>query len=575
MSTTATRKTVSVDPTWWHDVVQRDAMALATAHAGVAGNLPRMAADSVDLSLLGRVVEVFGSLSGVREEMVRGLEAVLEGTSPFLVTEPVDPAPPADPPIEPDVPEELAGFDWAVRAGLDLGEDPLIVERTSEVVGDQRINQALRRAAARLSQLKEDMRARARVIVLLDSGSQYQGFGIGGGSPHSPNYVTGDVFAGHSVAIVGPEPQRTQLRGMDAAAPRLIGAGAVITPGRGIPGGDTVKVGSGRHDDRPRAHAGLDLFGVEIRVAGRSAIFVDTGTDLVLGMNSCHLDVEDAALLDNSPEKWGLQLYRTSVQTVDCSADLAEIAEHICYEHGHADGVPSTHLRFLGLGCGGQAFQFTERESEVRDGGPDPIEFEDCVITGFAKSIGRAGSAITFAGAGRKAFIRRCVVIDDDPNDTPGQDPSIKGTSYGALVAWTPLQPEQSYREENDGLGNELLAVENSIFAVRSGNRPVAGFSDTRDVDIQSSRFMTAGSGIASQGRVRPRVNHTGIPCERFSYDGSVEPPAEMDRRARAIAGRGWEDYIDLPLDITASRQGRVQVEADGRVIAEAPEQPV
>ena len=450
---------------------------------------------------------------------------------------------------------------------LGMGEAFADPERVSLYrVGQQdtpTIQSALRQASIDMRALVNDGEDISdRCVVITVPPGKHAGFGAGSMSPHSEGFVHAHLWQCTAVYIIGVRPQRPRLPGMDPGAPRPNRCRSIVTADRYIPGGDTINFGD-RDGHGPREGARLVLCGLQIEACGRAAMLVNVGRTFELLVYQCHLATNDNAITqaanEGSAMKWGCQLYAIDDMWIQCSAHLNSIAEHVWYWHGH--GTKGTQIiNTLTTACGGQVCQWTEREMDVRDAPVVPAVVQDCVFTGFGQNPGRASMAITAAGAGRALRIFNTVVVDDNPDDTLGQDPSKVGTSYGALTTWTPHADEQSYADEDPtqkGHGNLSLEVVNSVFAIRDGNRPIANITDLVEGVIRGTRFMTGGNSRSLQGLVAPQLNESGRMVERFLYDGSTEPTEQIRKRADVVArGRLDEDYDELPFEVMRTPSG-------------------
>jgi hypothetical protein len=280
-------------------------------------------------------------------------------------------------------------------------------------------------------------------------------------------------------------------------SPARVHPKTVITNGRYTRGGDCIAIGNGRRDDQRRAGAIVRFFGIEHRCSGRAAIFTHPGPDLELHNEFCRLTTEPTAFdADPTPDlKWLVQAYQTSCSSYLCWVDAPGLREHGWYEHGHADRVESRHDRLLVTSVGGQALQYTERrtETEQRSGVNAGVVLIDSAISGTAQNVGRAGSAVTLAGATRGMIISQSVIVDDDPFDTPGQTNFIANTSYGAIAVWCPDGHDKSYKGDNGGYGNEQVTIFDTICAIREPNRPVAEFDSYRRLQLIGASFRAAG----------------------------------------------------------------------------------
>ena len=195
------------------------------------------------------------------------------------------------------------------------------------------------------------------------------------------------------------------------------------------------------------------------------------------------------------------------------------------YSHGHCAGAGDEHDSLLVTSTGGQCLQYTQRPSEVEFVRNEPIRLRGCVLTGFAQNVSRAGSALTFAGCGRDVIIDGCVILDDEPDDTPGQPESIEDTSYGGIVVWSPEGGADSYRERTDGYAHEAVKVTNSVIAIREPNRAPAKFSDARSLTIFRTAIMTAGDRSARATINDNRWAMTPIPRYDVRPDVMDVPP--------------------------------------------------
>jgi len=386
-------------------------------------------------------------------------------------------------------------------------------------------------------------------IVIVVPEGQHDGFGIGTGSPHSSDYISPKIFNAKAVHLIGPEPEATPI--YEGAEQARINAKAVISRGRYTPGGDCIGIGAGRKADPPRRFGVLNLVGLELRCCGRAAVLVNGKTDFILNGYFSHWTTEPAARLDGADLKWANQLHQTSFSTYCCSADLPGLKEHFAYEHGHASGFPSTHLQFFGENTGGQFFQFTERRSEVPDADANkaPIIIEHCALTNFGQNIGRAGSAITVAGAGRDVQVLSTVVVDDNPYDTPGQADNIDSTNYGCLVVWCPEDESSSYRHDRPGnLGNGDVIVDDCIFATRNPNRDQVKITDADSLSWAYSSVRSAGQK-KNRGGFSLGNQSTTLPV--VELDMNLEPPTQRVEKifeSLLLPTSSRSDYVEMAI---------------------------
>lgn len=590
MTTTTPTSKRAVDPRWLSKE-QKDSIGTAQK----AGKLARMTgglrADSIGIASALELARLNRMLADEAEKNAVELTAIAEGTHPLLVkpSDPVDPGTdPIDPgtgiagEISPEVGRQLGEFAWIAQLPAAFPDNTVppvnfepdilpIVVRVSDHVGKGReLAYALRAASDRLDKLDPSIRHQVTIIILCDGPAELQGLLFGRGSRSTPYAVPATIFDAESVVIAGPRPQRVLPRGMDENGPRHVNCAVRIHSGVNYYT-DTIGIERGNGDDRTRSHAKLRLYGVEVECGGRAAIHSSPKTNFILETQRCRFTDTDTIGSNGLPlaQRWIIQAYDTSVAMLDSECDAPTIEEHLVYEHGHARGIPCVIRRNLSIGTGGQVLQFTERQYEVDDRGPDPIYVEDNVFTGFHKFAGKAGSAITFNGCGRVAEVHRNVVFDDDPTDTRGQQGTTVGTNYSALSFWTYGVDEESYAEETQrGYGNAGGNLDDNIFAIRSGNRKVAGFEDTEAVTVRRTSFMTAGSGLTQLGRVAVLVNKKGEQCGEFDYDGSEGPSdVVMQRFFAACGAAAAADYVELDISVERSLNGRSTIPHDGKAV--------
>lgn len=323
--------------------------------------------------------------------------------------------------------------------------------------------------------------------------------GLNIASGFAREYVPG-WWGGAVLRIVGPDVGSLEERPV-----------AVFDPNRDNAGGDTISLFN--RDGGGLDRGALELWGIEVRNAGRSGIHANTGRPVRVDLHRVHL--RDSAA-QAGERKWLCQLYQTSMSMFGVRVHAPASTEHVCYPHA------------LGLGdmiwddvvvtaIGGQCLQVTERESEVPNRAPGLVTLRNCRFSGFAKHAGRAGSAVTFAGGGVRALLDGVVIEDLDPTDTLGQDASVRGTSYGALTTWSPEADDQSYADEDlaqQGFGNVALTLRRSVFRVANGNRPVANLTDCAMLDVEdcvfdstNGREVLVGEGHRGVGAVLWRRN--------------------------------------------------------------------
>lgn len=349
---------------------------------------------------------------------------------------------------------------------------------------------------AALNDALRDARPDQDVVIVTGSGStQWLGFGDSWNSD-----VPGRIFnGGRTVVIVAKnEPlrvRRAESRGGLGDHERVINTPKVIIdPRQSLAGGDTLSIRSD-HDGTGR----LVLVGVEVRCAGRSAIFTHPSAGFEFGMLSCHLATSPRALELGTPMKWGCQFHSVSHVFQDVSADLTGISEHIVYDHSHKSGVPSFWSRTVFTGTGGQPYQGTERPRDGVAGAaaPDVFVVDDSIWTGYHRNVGRAGSALTIAGGNRSFAVLDSTIYDDDPNDTPG----APGKSYGAATVWCPKGMDESYQDLNEQRANCVTLLRRTVLAARDSDRALCEFNDSHEVILSGARFLVAGRGH------NPRLN--------------------------------------------------------------------
>lgn len=343
---------------------------------------------------------------------------------------------------------------------------------------------------AALNDALRDARPDQDVVIVTGSGStQWLGFGDSWNSD-----VPGRIFnGGRTVVIVAKnEPlrvRRAESRGGLGDHERVINTPKVIIdPRQSLAGGDTLSIRSD-HDGTGR----LVLVGVEVRCAGRSAIFTHPSAGFEFGMLSCHLTTSPRALELGTPMKWGCQFHSVSHVFQDVSADLTGISEHIVYDHSHKSGVPSFWSRTVFTGTGGQPYQGTERPRDGVAGAaaPDVFVVDDSIWTGYHRNVGRAGSALTIAGGNRSFAVLDSTIYDDDPNDTPG----APGKSYGAATVWCPKGMDESYQDLNEQRANCVTLLRRTVLAARDSDRALCEFNDSHKVILSGARFLLAGKG--------------------------------------------------------------------------------
>lgn len=490
---------------------------------------------SVNLRAEGPTEELIEALDQTIDRIADSDETVLDEIADAIealsaaVIDPVDPEPDSDEPsiAPPGWPKGSAwifeerhpGDRGSLSERFGLGSDSIVVRAANEQHG---LAHALQEAAIVLSSVDDP--SSVDVVVFLEAGD-WSGFGIGTGSPHSSAYVPTEVLEARSVNLIGPRPDFRQL-GLETLPVGRVYPRATIRPFKAVPGGDTVTLGPGSGlDDQPREGAHLRLIGLEMLTGGRSVMNVSTGAGVKLDLAYCHLGIEPNAASAEVDKKWGLQLYRTSVDSLRCSAHLPGMKEHVLYSHGHCAGAADQHDSLFVTSTGGQCLQFTQRPSEVEFVPNEPIRLLGCVLTGFAQNVSRAGSALTFAGCGRDVIVDGCVILDDDPLDTPWQSGSHEDTSYGGLVVWSPRGGEDSYRERTDGYAHESVQVSNSMIAIREPNRAPAKFSDARSLTIFRTAIMTAGDRSARATINDERFAMTPIPRYDVRPDVMDVPP--------------------------------------------------
>ena len=490
---------------------------------------------SVSLRAEGPTEELMGFLDQTIDRIVESDETVLDAVADAIdalsaaVSGPRDPEPDPDEPsvAPPGWPKGAAwifeerhpGDRGSLSERFGLGSDSIVVRAANEQHG---LAHALQEATIVLSGVDDP--SSVDVVVFLEAGD-WSGFGIGTGSPHSSAYVPTEVLEARSVNLIGPRPDFRQL-GLETLPVGRVFPRATIRPFKAVSGGDTVTLGPGSGmDDQPREGAHLRLIGIELLTGGRSAMLVNTGAGVKLGLAYCHLGIEPNAASDEFRKLWGLQLYRTSVDSLRCSAHLPGMREHVLYSHGHCAGAGDEHDSLLVTSTGGQCLQYTQRPSEVEFVRNEPIRLRGCVLTGFAQNVSRAGSALTFAGCGRDVIVDGCVILDDEPDDTPGQPESIEDTSYGGIVVWSPEGGADSYRERTDGYAHEAVKVTNSMIAIREPNRAPAKFSDARSLTIFRTAIMTAGDRSARATINDNRWAMTPIPRYDVRPDAMDVPP--------------------------------------------------
>lgn len=485
--------------------LELEALLSAIARASSAHTLSASALIDLSVSLRaeGPTEELIEALARTVDRIADSDEAVLDAVLDAIEAlsavgiDPVDPEPDSDEPsiVPPGWPESAAwifeerhpGDRGSLSERFGLGSESIVVRAANDRHGAA---YALQEAAARLSGVADP--SSVDVVVFLEAG-EWHGFSIGTGSPHADAYVPTGVFKARSVNVIGPRPGFRQL-GRETLPVGRVYPRVTVRPFKAVPGGDTIRIGGGSGSDgRPPEGATIRLIGLELLTGGRSVMNISTGAGVKLALAYCHLGIEPNAASAEVDKKWGLQLYRTSVESLRCSAHLPGMKEHVLYSHGHCAGAADQHDSLLVTSTGGQCFQYTQRRSEVEFVPNEPIRLLGCVLTGFAQNVSRAGSAVTFTGCGRDVIVDGCVILDDDPDDTPGQSESIEGTSYGGLVVWSPQDEEQSYRDLTDGYAHENVQVSNSMIAIREPNRAPAKFSDARSLTILRTAIMTAG----------------------------------------------------------------------------------
>ena len=319
------------------------------------------------------------------------------------------------------------------------------------------------------------------------------GFGIGTGSKHAPTYVSPAVLEARSVSIVAEqEPTREMVfesRGGPGDRPLdRIHPSVKIAAKRARSGGDLVYIKDGRADFR------INFIGVELQACGRALIAQSSRLGAVVGLLSSHMSVDPIALAEGADMKWGLQSYSTSPIWQVVSFELSAITEHPHYGHGHAPGRDLVFSRVLGLGNGGQTIQLTERRHETENRPDDRVLIDDCYFTGFHTFPGRAGSALTLAGAGLRVTVVDSAWGDDNPDDTATRDPQYVGKNFGGLTIWSPLAETQRYAAtpEQGGRATATFVAIGSMFAIRNGGRSIGKIHDIHAAILEDTAFLGA-----------------------------------------------------------------------------------
>tara|TARA_R110000737_G_scaffold163812_1_gene191365 strand:+ start:258 stop:2066 length:1809 start_codon:yes stop_codon:yes gene_type:complete len=448
---------------------------------------------------------------------------------------------------------ELYGDEHSIPAS---GVEPVILV-VADPTNPHGITMALVDAADTLYAYPAVERGDIDIVIEVPAGT-YRDFAMASGSQWDPKFISGSIFDARSVNIVGPAPER-ELRYDPLPGSRSLNTivpSVVIEPGRPKPGGDAIYISGGGGDGiRPRAHANLRLFGVQVNCAGRSALHPSPGNPFVLEAAACHFGQDATAVAAGTDMKWLWQMYRTSPRVTECSFDAPNIQEHLLYTHGHADGVDMWMRRCVSTGNGGQVLQCTERAYDVPDAGMQFFDVEDCVFTGFHKFAGRAGSAITFAGSGLHGRMTDTVVVDDDPTDTSGQTGSRVGTNYGALTVWNPQGEEESYASTSGrGRGNASFHATGCVFAVRNGNRPVAALHDAHSLRLRACAFLGApaedGQAYNAAGAQMVSLNYElerKLPISHVDVDLTDSPhEGVMDRFYRTVKNGERSSYVPV-----------------------------
>jgi hypothetical protein len=440
---------------------------------------------------------------------------------------------------------------WDYRFRDSFNEYNLIIARTSEF--EESLAQTLRSVREDLHSMSPEDRANTQVAVLLSEDVTYNQLWVAHGSRWGPDYIPGDVFDCAGIHIVGPTPELSTYRGMDEAAPQEVACSAFISADKSLPGGACIKISPGTPDVPVTEFAKLHFWGVGMLSRARSAVSINSGRPFIFKNTACSMSMDPRSIgPDDGGEKWGMQLYQVSPDFYDCWWHLDDIKEHPIYCHGHAPNFNLSFRNILSTACGGQVMQFTERKYEAPDAPADYCLIMNCVFTGFGQDASRASKAITFTGAGLHAEIIDTVVVDNDPTDTAGQSANRKNTSYGCLTVWSPEGDKEAYRNAQ-GVSNESLTVRNSIMAIRNPNRPIASFSDCGLVDIESTWFMTAGTG-GSNGW--PQANYNNVDVQVLNYDGTSDPDQIMIDRATILMEGTMSDYVKRPIRAQNGRPG-------------------
>ena len=443
------------------------------------------------------------------------------------------------------------GGSLAERYGL--GRDSLVVVADSSE--DRAVQKALLTIQDQILEM-DDPSDTDIVVVIEDDVDEIH---IGTGSPWSGNYVRPEIFRARSINIIAPKPE------FEAIGRGLLPVGQVkpkanIRPFKAINGGDTIALGAGSrsaHDSVEDSH--IRFLGCGLMTGGRSIMNTRTEKGVKLELAYCHLS-RDPEVMPSGALKWGLQLNLTSVTSLRCSAHMDGLREHVMYSHGHCAGAADHHEGWYITATGGQCFQYTQRPAEVRYAASTPVTFKNCVMKGMGQHTSRASYAITFAGAGREVVIDNCVIVDDNPFDTPGQSPNKQDTSYGGIVVWSKQDAENgSYRHLTDGYAHESITVRDTVVAIREPNRTTAKFSDARKLRIERVSLLNAGR-LRRSGRINDASygedSYTAIP------DVKVDPRIrEIPQVVRATFAAMLEpdsevmDYSEIPWECNGVTQ--------------------
>lgn len=165
---------------------------------------------------------------------------------------------------------------------------------------------------------------------------------------------------------------------------------------------------------------------------------------------------------------------QASIHFEECFWDLPNSEEHAVYSRNPVG--PASMINCTVKACGGQVWQEVSRPDEGPNYPPEVTLFEGNRFEGYHRNPGRAGAALTNAGASRYWVVRDCVVMDLEPSPLTGPP----DTTNGGFVTWDggryydldgkPVHTEQD-KDLHRRYANRKLLVEGCLFVQKNPNR--------------------------------------------------------------------------------------------------------